>query len=65
MCGKELVAADITMVFVLEAAQRKVGMNTKAYLEMIAYLNRLHERPAYNAAVQRIVELTGGYQSPA
>ena len=51
LAGGELSIADIMMSFPLEAALARGGM--AAYPALVAYLDRLHARPAYQAALER------------
>ena len=51
LAGGELSIADIMMSFPLEGAAARVGM--AAYPGLQAYLDRIHARPAYQAALQR------------
>lgn len=49
--GPEFTAADIVMSFPVEAAAHRFGLYGRPRLE--AWLNRIHERPAYQRALQR------------
>jgi glutathione S-transferase len=51
LAGGELSTADIMMSFPLEAALARGGM--AAYVPLVAYLDGLHARPAYQAALAR------------
>jgi glutathione S-transferase len=48
--GDEFTAADIMMSFPLEAARHRGGLGPRANLE--DWLERIHARPAYGAALQ-------------
>lgn len=50
--GDEITAADIQMSFPLEAAQARGGLDA-SYPRLTAWLARIHERPAYRAALER------------
>ncbi len=50
--GKEFSAADIQMSFPLEAAAQRAGLD-QTRPKTMAYLKRIHARPAYRAALQR------------
>ena len=50
--GDDFSAADIQMSFPLEAAQQRAGLN-KSRPNLIAYLQRIHARPAYLRAIER------------
>lgn len=50
--GEEITAADIMMSFPLEAARSRGGLDEKRPAT-IAWLNRIHSRPAYRAALNR------------
>ena len=54
--GNELTAADIQMSFPLEAARARAGLASDRP-RLLAFLERIHERPAY----QRALERGGGY----
>jgi glutathione S-transferase len=56
LTGDEFTAADIQMVFVLEAAAVRGGL--ESYPNLSAYLKRMQARPAY----QRAIEKGGPYQ---
>ena len=51
LAGGELSIADIMMSFPLEAAMARGG--AAAYSGIVAYLERIHARPAYQAALER------------
>ncbi len=51
LAGGELSVADIMMSYPLEAAAARSG--TDAYPALLAYLDRIHARPAYQAALAR------------
>ena len=51
LAGGELSIADIMMSFPLEAAMARGG--AAAYPAIVAYLERIHARPAYLAALER------------
>jgi len=50
--GKEFSAADIQMSFPLEAAAQRAGLDASHPL-LMAFLKRIHERPAYRCALKR------------
>lgn len=50
--GEEFTAADIMMSFPLEAARSRAGLD-ETRPATLAWLDRIHERPAYQAALQR------------
>ncbi len=50
--GNEFTAADIQMSFPLEAAVARGGLNTSRP-KLMAFLNRIHTRPAYQQALKR------------
>lgn len=50
--GDDFSAADIQMSFPLEAAQARGGLDP-TYPRLTAWLDRIHERPAYRAALAR------------
>jgi len=49
--GNDLTGADIQILFVLEAASG--GAAIKAYPGLIAYVERVHARPAYLRAIEK------------
>jgi glutathione S-transferase len=57
--GEEFTAADIMMSFPLEASRRRAGLDD-AYPNLSDWLERIHARPAYAAALK-----TGGPYSYA
>ena len=50
--GNELTAADIQMSFPLEAAAARGGLDAKRP-RLMAFLSRIHDRPAYRRALER------------
>jgi len=50
--GDAITAADIMMSFPLEAARSRVGLNASRPAT-IAWLDKIHDRPAYRAALQQ------------
>jgi glutathione S-transferase len=50
--GDEFTAADIQISFVLEAAASRGGLGEK-YPKLLAFLERIHARPAYQRALER------------
>lgn len=50
--GDEFSAADIQMSFPLEAAAARGGLDAR-YPKLQAYLERIHQRPAYRTALER------------
>lgn len=55
--GNEFTAADVQMSFPLEAASSRAGLD-ESYPKAMAFLKRIHARPAY----QRALEKGGPYQ---
>jgi glutathione S-transferase len=55
--GNDFTAADIQMSFPLEAAASRAGLNA-GRPKLMAFLDRIHSRPAY----QRALERGGAYQ---
>jgi len=53
--GNDFSAADIMMSFPLEAASSRVGLDPQRHAATLAFLERIHARPAYQRALQ-----TGG-----
>ncbi|TCV92034.1 glutathione S-transferase [Luteibacter rhizovicinus] len=50
--GEEFTAADVQMSFPLEAAASRGGLDASR-LRLTAFLDRIHARPAYQAALER------------
>jgi glutathione S-transferase len=50
--GNEFTAADVQMSFPLEAAAQRAGLNSSRP-KLMAYLGRIHARPAYRKALER------------
>jgi glutathione S-transferase len=50
--GEQFSAADIQLSFVLEAAASRGGLGAK-YPKLMAFLERIHARPAYQRALER------------
>jgi glutathione S-transferase len=50
--GEEFTAADVQMSFPLEAAASRAGLNASRP-RLLAFLERIHARPAYQRALQR------------
>lgn len=50
--GDDFSAADIQVSFVLEAAASRGGLGEK-YPKLMAFLDRIHARPAYQRALER------------
>ena len=50
--GNEFTAADIQISFPLEAAVARAGLNVSRP-KLMAFLNRIHSRPAYQQALKR------------
>jgi glutathione S-transferase len=50
--GDEFTAADVMMSFPLEASRQRAGLDT-AYPNITDWLERVHARPAYAAALKK------------
>ncbi len=50
--GEEFTAADVMMSFPLEAARSRAGLDTH-YAHLTDWLERIHARPAYAAALKK------------
>ena len=50
--GNEFTAADIQMSFPVEAAKMRAGLDASRP-KLMAFLKRIHERPAYKKALER------------
>ncbi|NCF73096.1 MAG: glutathione S-transferase [Gammaproteobacteria bacterium] len=51
-CGEKMTAADIQMSFAIEAAAVRTNLEGD-YPQLAAYLKRIQERPAYQAALDK------------
>ena len=52
LAGEELTGADIMMSFPLEAAKQRAGLDA-SHPKMLAYIQRIHARPAYKRALKK------------
>jgi glutathione S-transferase len=51
--GAEMTAADIMLSFPLEAARARAGLEPQRHPRLSEWLERIHARPAYQAALAR------------
>jgi glutathione S-transferase len=51
--GSEFTAADIQMSFPVEAAAPRAGLTEATHPHIHAFIERIHERPAYKRALER------------
>lgn len=51
--GAEFTAADVMMSFPLEAARTRAGVTAQTHPNIVGWLERIHARPAYQAALAR------------
>lgn len=51
--GDEFTAADVQLSFPLEAAALRAGLNKKHHPSLMAFLKRIHARPAYRRALEK------------
>ncbi|KAF2104340.1 glutathione S-transferase [Rhizodiscina lignyota] len=58
-CGKELTGADIMMLFPLEGATMMLDVKREQYPKMYAWIERMHERESYKAAIKKVEDATG------
>jgi glutathione S-transferase len=58
--GDDFTAGDVQMSFPLEAAASRGGLDASR-AKLLAFLDRVHARPAYKRALER----GGAYESPA
>ena len=63
LCGKDLTAADILVSFALEAGQSRSGKSEKECPKMWAYIEKLHQRKAYQRSVQKIESIEGSFKT--
>ncbi|MFZ9053065.1 MAG: glutathione S-transferase family protein [Woeseiaceae bacterium] len=59
-CGEEFTAADVQMSFAVEAAEARTNLRDE-YPLLVAYLDRIRARPAYQAALAK----GGHYELPS
>lgn len=50
--GESFTAADVMMSFPLEAARQRAGLDDR-YPNLLAWLDKIHARPAYGRALER------------
>jgi glutathione S-transferase len=50
--GEDFTAADVQISFPLEAAAARAGLNASRP-KLMAFLDRIHARPAYQKALER------------
>jgi glutathione S-transferase len=50
--GEQFTAADVQMSFPVEAAASRAGLNASRP-RLMAFLDRIHTRPAYKRALER------------
>lgn len=58
-CGKAVSGADVMLIFPLEAAMGRAGLNKENHPKIAAWIDRIHERDAYKAAIKKAEEVTG------
>ncbi len=51
--GNEFTAADVQMSFPIEAADARAGLGASGRPKLAAFLQRIHARPAYQAALAK------------
>ena len=51
--GEEMTAADVQMSFPIEAADARAGLAASGRPRLAAFLQRIHARPAYRAALAK------------
>lgn len=51
--GSKFTAADVMMSYPLEAACRRAGISSSTHPQIIDWLERIHARPAFAAALKR------------
>lgn len=51
--GDQFTAADVMMSFPMEAARQRAGLGAARHPNSVAWLERIHARPAYQAALKR------------
>jgi len=53
LAGEEFSGADVMISFPLETAALRAGLTEEAYPHLWKYLEKLHERPAYQRALEK------------
>jgi glutathione S-transferase len=53
LAGDELSGADIMMSFPLEAAKQRAGLDAARHPRIVAFIDRVHARPAYRRALDK------------
>ncbi len=53
LAGDDLTGADIMMSFPLEAAKQRAGLDAARHPKMVAFIDRIHARPAYQQALDK------------
>lgn len=53
LAGDELSGADIMMSFPLEAAKQRAGLDAARHPKTVAFIDRIHARPAYQRAIAK------------
>ena len=51
--GENFTAADVMMSFPLEAARSRAGMTRDSHAQIFRWLDTIHARPAYRAALAK------------
>jgi len=51
--GNEISAADIILSFPIEAMKQRAGLTEKNGPKLIEWLNKIHQRPAYQKALEK------------
>lgn len=60
LCGKDLTAADMLMVFPLQLGQQRSGMTKEQFPRVYEYVAHLQEQDGYKRAAKKAEELQGG-----
>jgi len=53
LAGNDISGADIMMSFPLEAAKARAGLSAARHPRMVAFIDRVHARPAYQRALEK------------
>lgn len=62
LCGTSLTAADIMMIFPLQAGRTRSGMSEEEFPRVFAYVDKLEQREAYKRAIAKIEAVEGSFK---
>lgn len=59
LCGRNLSAADIIMIYPLESARGRGGFTEEKYPKLWAYVDQIHEMDSFKHSIKRVEDATG------